>query len=73
LEFFNRYLQIGKPFLKKTHVAGDKMFVDFTGEKLHLVDENTGEVAEELEVFDPYFIVVNSLLWWLFTPSAKQI
>lgn len=49
-ERFNRYLQIGKPSLKMTHVAGDKMFVDFTGEKLHLVDENTGEVTE-LEVF----------------------
>ncbi len=50
LEKLNRYMQIGKPSLKMTHKAGDKMFVDFTGQKLHLVDALTGEISE-LEVF----------------------
>lgn len=32
------------------HVAGDKMFIDFTGEKPHIVNRETGEITEE-EVF----------------------
>ena len=46
----NQYMQLGKPSLKMTHVAGDKMFVDFTGQKLHLVNAVTGEI-NALEVF----------------------
>ena len=32
------------------HKAGDKLFVDFTGKKLHLIDKSTGEL-QEVEVF----------------------
>ena len=32
------------------HKAGDKMFVDFTGKTLHVVDQKTGEL-QEVEVF----------------------
>ncbi len=50
LEKLNDYMQIGKPSMKMTHKAGDKMFVDFTGQKLHIVDDHTGEI-KEVEVF----------------------
>lgn len=33
-----------------THKAGDKLFIGFTGKKLSIVDEHTGEI-QELEVF----------------------
>ena len=46
----NHYMQLRKSSLKMTHIAGDKMFVDFTGQKLHLVDADTGEI-NDLEVF----------------------
>ena len=39
-----------KPSMHMEHKAGDKMFVDFAGKKLHIVDKTTGEV-KELEVF----------------------
>lgn len=32
------------------HKLGDKLFVDFTGDKLRVVDTNTGEL-KEMEVF----------------------
>ena len=32
------------------HKPGDKMFVDFTGKKLRIVDRNTGEIRD-VEVF----------------------
>lgn len=50
LERLNKYMQAGKPSLKMIHKAGDKLFVDFTGQKLHLVDQLTGEISD-LEVF----------------------
>lgn len=50
LEKINQYMQVGKPSMKMTHKAGDKLFVDFTGQKLQLVDALTGEI-NEIEVF----------------------
>jgi transposase len=34
-----------KPSMHLEHKAGDKMFVDFTGEKLPMVDPHTGEIV----------------------------
>lgn len=39
-----------QPSMHIEHKAGDKMFVDFTGEKLQIVDEQTGEI-KPVEVF----------------------
>ena len=38
------------PVMHIDHKAGDKMFVDFAGEKLQIIDKQTGEV-QEVEVF----------------------
>jgi transposase len=38
------------PSMHMVHKAGDKMFVDYTGEKLHIVDPLTGEL-KQVEVF----------------------
>lgn len=50
LERLNHFMQVGKTSMKMIHKAGDKLFVDFTGKKLRLVDDKTGEVSE-VEVF----------------------
>ena len=50
LEKLNKFMQVGKPSMKMTHKAGDKLFVDFTGKKLQLVEELTGEISD-VEVF----------------------
>ena len=33
-----------------THKASDKLFIDFTGKKLHITDKCTGEI-QELEAY----------------------
>jgi len=33
-----------------THKADSKLFIDYTGKKLHIVDKHTGEI-QNLEVF----------------------
>ena len=38
------------PVMHFTHKAGDKLFIDFTGKKLSIVDHYTGEI-QDLEVF----------------------
>lgn len=38
------------PVMHFTHKAGDKLFIDFTGKKLSVVDRHTGEI-QDLEVF----------------------
>ena len=38
------------PVMHFTHKAGDKLFIDFTGKKLSIVDRYTGEI-QDLEVF----------------------
>ncbi|MEO6168959.1 MAG: IS21 family transposase [Chitinophagales bacterium] len=51
---FYKHFKIWKgkspPSLRMVHKAGDKMFVDFAGEKLHIVDADSGEIIE-VEVF----------------------
>jgi transposase len=50
LEKLNAYTGAGKPSMRMEHKAGDKMFVDYTGKKLQVVDKQTGEV-KDVEVF----------------------
>lgn len=38
------------PSMHMEHKSGDKMFVDYTGKKLHIIDKETGE-EQEVEVF----------------------
>ena len=51
---FNHYIQeyIGRhhPVMHIEHKAGDKLYIDFAGEKLHIVEQQTGEL-QETEVF----------------------
>lgn len=47
---YNLWKKRASPSMHMAHKAGDKMFVDFTGEKLSMVDPQSGEV-KDLEVF----------------------
>ena len=48
--YYSRWKAQVNPVMHLDHKAGDKMFVDFAGEKLCIVDKDTGEV-KEVEVF----------------------
>jgi transposase len=48
--WYRRWCEQLSPVMHFVHKAGDKLFVDYTGKKLPLVDEHTGEVRE-VEVF----------------------
>lgn len=47
---FRQYANQVKPVMHIEHKAGDKMYIDFAGKKLHLVDPISGEL-KEVEVF----------------------
>ncbi len=51
---FNHHYSLWKkqvsPTMRMEHKAGDKMYVDFVGDRLQLVDEHTGEI-KKVEVF----------------------
>ena len=36
--------------MRQTHIAGDKVFVDYSGKKLAMADPTTGEIREA-EIF----------------------
>lgn len=46
----NTYMGMSKPSMRVPHKAGDKLFIDFTGKHLQIVDGATGEV-QQVEVF----------------------
>jgi Transposase and inactivated derivatives len=48
--YYNHFASRVKPFMHIEHKAGDKMYVDFAGEKLSITDKESGEV-QEVEVF----------------------
>lgn len=47
---YNQWLRKVNPVMHMVHKAGDKLFVDFAGKKLEIVDPHTGEI-QEAEVF----------------------
>lgn len=46
----NAFMGMVKPSIRVPHKVGDKLFIDFTGQKLQVVDISTGEV-QDMEVF----------------------
>lgn len=48
--YYNIWKQKAQPSMHLEHKAGDKMFVDYAGEKLKIVDPDTGEIRQ-VEVF----------------------
>ena len=48
--YLTRWLNHSKPVMHIEHKAGDKMFIDFAGEKMHIIDARTGEQIE-VEIF----------------------
>ena len=49
-EVYREWVERRAPSMRQVHVAGDKMFVDYSGKKPHYVDATTGEVVE-VELF----------------------
>ena len=49
-ELYNKFIQRSKPVMHINHKAGDKMQVDYAGEKLKITDKLTGEI-KDVEVF----------------------
>ena len=48
--WYREWVKEVSPVMHFTHKAGDKLFIDFTGKKLSIVDRYTGEI-QDLEVF----------------------
>jgi len=49
-ELYRSWREQQRPVMRQTHVAGEKLFVDYSGNKPHYIDPNTGEV-QEVELF----------------------
>jgi transposase len=49
-KYYHFYSNRVKPVMHMEHKAGDKMYIDFAGEKLSIVDTDSGEI-KEVEVF----------------------
>lgn len=48
--YFTAYIGRARPVMHLEHKAGDKMYIDFAGEKLGITDQQTGEI-QYVEVF----------------------
>ncbi|MGC4034585.1 MAG: IS21 family transposase [Chitinophagaceae bacterium] len=49
-EYYRKYVNKGQSVMHINHKAGDKMYIDFSGEKLSITDKQTGEITA-VEVF----------------------
>jgi transposase len=43
---YQQWLKRSKPVMHIEHIAGDKMYIDYAGEKLHLVSKDIGEISD---------------------------
>jgi transposase len=44
-ELYRRWAKKLHPAMRQRHLAGEKVFVDYSGKKLHLIDQRTGELV----------------------------
>jgi transposase len=49
-KYYRHFIKRAQPVMHIEHKAGDKLYIDFAGDKLTIVDPQTGEV-KEVEVF----------------------
>jgi transposase len=49
-DHYNQWLNKQSPVMRQTHRAGEKLFVDYSGQRPHIIDPRTGEVTE-VELF----------------------
>jgi transposase len=66
--WYNEWTKEVSPVMHLTHKAGDKLFIDYTGKKLTIVDRDTGEL-QNLEVF---VCVLGSSQYTYVEASASQ-
>ena len=66
--WYNEWTKEVSPVMHFTHKAGDKLFIDYTGKKLTIVDRHTGEL-QNLEVF---VCVLGSSQYTYVEASASQ-
>ena len=45
-EYYNRWSKRSNPVMHINHKAGDKMYIDYAGKTLELVDRQTGEITQ---------------------------
>ncbi len=67
---FTRYNKGMELYMRMEHKAGDKLFVDFTGEKMKIVDHTTGEIRP-VEVFVAA-LGASKLIYAEAVPSQKK-
>lgn len=49
-EHYNKWNRKSEGYMPTTHKAGEKLFIDYAGKKLHIIDKETGEI-KPVEVF----------------------
>lgn len=49
-EHYNRWNKKSEGYMPTVHKAGEKLFIDYAGKKLHIIDKETGEI-KPVEVF----------------------
>ena len=66
----NDFMGMVKPSMRVPHKVGDKLFIDFTGKRLQIVDKETGEVLD-VEVFVA-ILGCSQLTFVMAVPSQKK-
>lgn len=66
----NAFMGMSKPSMRVPHKVGDKLFIDFTGKKLQVVDKQNGEV-KDVEVFVA-ILGCSQLTYVTAVPSQKK-
>lgn len=66
----NDFMGMVQPSMRVPHKVGDKLFIDFTGKRLQIVDKETGEVLD-VEVFVA-ILGCSQLTFVMAVPSQKK-
>jgi len=68
-ERLNAYIGMTKPSMRVPHKVGNKLFIDFTGKKLQIVDKQTGETTIALLLLRS----ITTRMFFLQEPISQRI
>ena len=60
--YYGQWRNQVNPTMRMEHKAGDKMYVDFAGDRLSIIDKQSGEI-QDVEVFVAILEPVSLLMW----------
>ena len=69
---YKEWAALLQPSMRQTHIAGEKLFVDYCGQTMPIVDPHTGEILYRAQILSPCWVLPTTPLPRPPAPSSSR-